>query len=83
MLIGDKGVEEWTDEFIQNAQQELVAMVKDWQYDYGSSDEECAAMLLWMVLRLKPDINLGPDVMKQPSTNDVVSRPGMYPESHR
>ena len=45
-------MEEWTDEFIRHAQQELVAMVKDWQYDYGPSDEECAAMLMWMVLRL-------------------------------
>ena len=48
-------MEEWTDEFILHARQELVAMVKDWQYDYGSSDEECAAMLMWMVLRLQSD----------------------------
>ena len=39
---------EWTDEFINQAQQELTAMVKDWQYDFGASDEECSAMLLWM-----------------------------------
>ena len=48
-------MQEWTDEFIRHAQQELVAMVKDWQYDYGPSDDECAAMLIWMVLRLKAD----------------------------
>ena len=36
-------MQEWTDEFIRHAQQELVAMVKDWQYDYGPTDEECAA----------------------------------------
>ena len=48
-------MEEWTDEFIRHAQQELVAMVKDWKYDYGPSDEECAAMLMWMVLRLQSD----------------------------
>ena len=72
---------EWTDEFIRHAQQELVAMVKDWQYDYGPTDEECAAMLLWMVLRLKPDFNPGPDVMKQPATTDLDERSSMKPES--
>ena len=50
-------MQEWTDEFIRHAQHELVAMVKDWQYDYGSTDDECAAMLLWMALRLKPAHN--------------------------
>ena len=55
---------EWTDEFIDQAQQELTEMVKDWQYDFGASDEECSTMLLWMVLRLKPDLKLGPDLMK-------------------
>jgi len=48
-------MEEWTDEFISHAQQELVTMVKDWQYDYGSSDGECAAMLTRMVMRLQSD----------------------------
>ena len=79
--MGGMGMEEWTDEFIRHAQQELVAMVKDWQYDYGPSDEECAAMLLWMVLRLKPDLNLGPDVMKQPVTTDPAGRSSVKPES--
>lgn len=48
-------MEEWTDEFIRQAQQELVAMAKDWQYDYGPSDDECSAILMWMVLRLQSD----------------------------
>ena len=74
-------MEEWTDEFIRHAQQELVAMVKEWHYDYGPSDEEGAAMLLWMVLRLKPDLNLGPDVMKQPVTTDPDGRSSVKPES--
>lgn len=47
-------MEEWTDEFITNAQQELVIMVKDWKYDYGADDKACSAMLLWMVLKLNP-----------------------------
>ena len=47
-------VQEWTDEFITNAQHELVALVKDWKYDYGTDDRDCAAMLLWMVLKLYP-----------------------------
>ena len=76
-------MQEWTDEFIRHAQQELVAMVKDCQYDYGPTDDECAAMLLWMALRLKPDLNLGPDLMKQPASSDVAQRPGMNLESHR
>ena len=48
-------MQEWTDEFIRHAQQELVAMVKDWQYDYGPTDEECVGMLMLMVLRLQSD----------------------------
>ena len=47
-------MQEWTDEFITNAQQELVGMVKDWKYDYGADDKACSAMLLWMVLKLDP-----------------------------
>ena len=60
-------MEEWTDDFIRSAQQELMALVKDWQYDYGASDQECAAMLLWMVLRLKPDLNLDPQALSAAS----------------
>ena len=55
MLISGKEMEEWTDEFICHAQQGLVAMVKDWQYDFGPSDVESAAMLMWIVLRLQSD----------------------------
>ena len=49
-------MEEWTDEFIAKAQSELKAVVGDWKYDYGASDEECATMLLWMAMRLNPDL---------------------------
>ena len=49
-------MEEWTDEFIAKAQSELKAVVVGWKYDYGASDEECATMLLWMVLKLDPDL---------------------------
>ena len=74
-------MEEWTDEFIQNAQQELVAMVKDWQFDYGPSDDECAAMLLWMVLRLKPDLNIGIDEKKYLAAEAFAKRLGIKSES--
>lgn len=47
-------MEEWTDEFITNAQHELKGMVDDWKYDYGADDRACVAMLLWMVLKLNP-----------------------------
>ena len=48
-------MEEWTDEFIAKAQSELKAVVADWKYDYGASDEECATMLLWMAMTLTPE----------------------------
>ena len=51
---------EWTDEFITDAQQELVGMVKDWKYDYGADDKACSAMLLWMVLTLNPKAEIDP-----------------------
>ena len=51
-------MQEWTDEFITNAQQELVGMVKDWKYDYGADDKACSAMLLWMVLKLNPEAEI-------------------------
>ena len=35
----DLAMQEWTDEFITNAQHELVGMVKDWKYDYGADDK--------------------------------------------
>ena len=49
-------MEEWTDEFIGKAQSELKAVVADWKYDFGATDQECATMLLWMVLKLNPDL---------------------------
>ena len=49
-------MEEWTDEFIAKAQSELKAVVVDWKYDYGASDEECATMMLWMAMTLTPDL---------------------------
>lgn len=54
---------EWTDEFITNAQHQLTAMVQDWKYDYGADDRACVAMLLWMVLRLKPDVEIDPVIL--------------------
>lgn len=67
-------MEEWTDAFISSAQQELAAMVKDWQYDYGASDDECAAMLLWMVLRLKPDLYLDPQAFSAAAESATEDR---------
>ena len=55
---------EWTDEFITDAQQELVGMVKDWKYDYGADDKACAAMLLWMVLKLNPKAEIDPKMFQ-------------------
>ena len=46
---------EWTDEFISQAQHELMSTVDDWKYEYGMSDRVCLTMLLWMILRLNPD----------------------------
>ena len=55
---------EWTDEFITDAQQELVGMVKDWKYDYGADDKACSAMLLWMVLKLNPKSEIDPKMLQ-------------------
>ena len=55
---------EWTDEFITDAQQELVGMVKDWKYDYGADDKACSAMLLWMVLKLNPKAVIDPKMLQ-------------------
>ena len=49
---------EWTDEFISQAQHELISTVDDWKYEYGMSDRACSTMLLWMILRLNPDAAL-------------------------
>lgn len=61
--IQEEVIMEWTDEFITNAQHELTAMVQDWKYDYGADDRACVAMLLWMVLRLKPDAEIDPEIL--------------------
>ena len=55
---------EWTDEFITDAQQELVGMVKDSKYDYGADDKACSAMLLWMVLKLNPKAEIDPKMLQ-------------------
>lgn len=55
---------EWTDEFITDAQQELVGMVKDWKYDYGADDKACSAMLLWLVLKLNPKAEIDPKMLQ-------------------
>ena len=55
---------EWTDEFITDAQQELVGMVKDLKYDYGADDKACSAMLLWMVLKLNPKAEIDPKMLQ-------------------
>ncbi len=52
-------MQEWNDEFITEAQHELKEMVSDWIYDYGVSDRECSAMLLWMLIKLSPDAKIG------------------------
>ena len=51
-------MQEWTDEFIDHAQSELIGMIDDWKYDYGIDDRACSAMLLWMILRLNPDADI-------------------------
>ena len=51
-------VQEWNDEFITRAQHELREILADWKYDYGVSDRDCSAMLLWMLIRLNPDAKI-------------------------
>ena len=51
-------VQEWSHEFITQAQHELAGMVADWKYDYGVSDRDCSAMLLWMLIKLNPDAKI-------------------------
>ena len=51
-------VQEWNDEFITQAQHELKGMVADWKYDYGVSDRDSSAMLLWMLIKLNPDAKI-------------------------
>ncbi|EAU73507.1 hypothetical protein [Synechococcus sp. RS9916] len=49
-------MQEWTGEFIEHSQRELKAMVGDWKYDFGADDRECSMMLLWMAIKLNPDL---------------------------
>ena len=49
-------MQEWTGEFIEQSQRELKAMVNDWKYDFGADDRECSTMLLWMAIKLNPDL---------------------------
>ena len=51
-------VQEWNDEFITQAQVELKGIVADWKYDYGVSDRDCSAMLLWMLIKLNPETKI-------------------------
>ena len=57
-------VQEWNDEFITQAQHELKGMVSDWKYDYGVSDQDCSAMLLWMLIKLNPDAKIDADLLE-------------------
>ena len=51
-------MQEWNEEFITQAQHELKAMVADWKYDFGVSNRDCSAMLMWMLIKLNPDAKL-------------------------
>ncbi len=62
--LNDLAMQEWTDEFIINAQHELSGMVKDWKYDYGADDKACSAMLLWMVLKLNPEAKINATMLQ-------------------
>mgnify|MGYP006216918517 FL=1 len=35
-----------------------MGMVADWKYDYGVSDRDCSAMLLWMLIKLNPNAEI-------------------------
>ncbi len=54
---------EWTDEFITHAQQPLFGMVADWKYDYGAYNQDCSAMLPWMLERLNPNAKINPNMI--------------------
>ena len=51
-------MQEWNEEFIAQAQHELKAMVADWKYDFGVSDRDRSAMLMWMLIKLNPKAKL-------------------------
>ena len=44
--------------------------MKDWKYDYGTDDGDCAAMLLWMVLKLYPEAEIDASLLKLRSFED-------------
>ena len=54
---------EWTDEFITHAQQQLTGMDVDWKYDYGADNKDCSTMLLWMLARLNPNAQINPNMI--------------------
>ena len=54
---------EWTDEFITHAQEQLVGMIDDWKYDYGADNKDCSTMLLWMLARLNPNAQINPTMI--------------------
>ena len=56
-------MQEWNDEFITQAPLELKGMVADWKYDYGVSDRDCSAMLLWMLIKLNPEAQIDPGLL--------------------
>ena len=51
-------MQEWNDEFIARAQHGLMGMVADWKYDYGVSDRDCSAIMLWMLIKLNPNAEI-------------------------
>ena len=64
---------EWTDDFILNAQHQLVSMVEDCSYNYGADPHDCSAMLLWMLIRLNPDAGLDASVLN-PRASEASSK---------
>ena len=66
---------EWTDDFILNAQHQLVSMVEDWSYDYGADPHDCSAMLLWMLIRLNPDAGLDASVLNSRASETSSKSP--------
>ena len=40
-------------------------VVADWKYDYGVSDRDCSAMLLWMLIKLNPDAKIDAGLLER------------------
>ena len=51
-------MQEWNDEFIAQAQHELMGMLADWKYDFGVSDRDFSTMLLWTLFKLNPNTEI-------------------------